>query len=139
MIILATGKNNLGGRPTKMTKDTKMVLVDCFRRGLSDEDACNIAGISPPTLYDYCKKYPKFSKEKELLKNNLKAQAKYKLSEAIENGDMQTIRWYLSHRYPNEYSEKQIIDNQISGNLDVKGQFTNLSDNDLKNILNGDS
>lgn len=132
-------KKNLGGRPTKMTKDTKMVLVDCFRRGLTDEDACSIAGISPPTLYDYCKKYPKFSNLKETLKNNLKARAKIKVADAIDNGDMITTRWYLERKCKDEFSSKQIVDNQISGGLDVKGQFSNLSDDDLKNMLNGDN
>jgi len=39
------------GRKDKLTVKVRLSLVDSARRGLSDESACALAGITPPTLW----------------------------------------------------------------------------------------
>ncbi|HGR8341521.1 TPA: hypothetical protein ACL6LC_001802 [Streptococcus pneumoniae] len=93
-MILA--KKTKRGRPTKMTQGTLRKLEELFVRGLSDEEACLLADIGTTTLYDYCKENPEFSERKELLKQRVKIRAKLNISKAIEDGDTDLSKWYLS-------------------------------------------
>lgn len=107
------------GRPTVMTESVIGKLEMLFAKGLSDREACLIVDIDPSTLYDYCAKCPKFSERKELLKENIKSQAKLNVAEAIENKDIEISKWYLERKAKDEFSTKQEIDADITKEISI--------------------
>jgi len=87
-----------GGRPTKMTEITVKKLEEAFSIGCSDSEACFHAGISKPTLYDYCKLHPDFSDRKELLKSSPMFKAKKVVDTALDGGDVKTAQWVIEKK-----------------------------------------
>lgn len=85
------------GRPTKMTDDTVRKLEEAFTMGCTDVEACLFAGITKPTLYDYCAANPGFSDRKEALKTMPAVKARNLLFRALESGeaDMKTAQWMV--------------------------------------------
>lgn len=100
------------GRPTVMTPETLGKLEDGFSKGLSDREACLYAGIDPTTLYDYLQSHPEFSNRRDLLKENVRMQAKINIHTEVAAGDARTSQWYLERRDP-EFREKQQIDTTV--------------------------
>jgi len=72
-----------------MTEETVKKLLDAFAYSFTDEEACIYADISKPTLYEYIKKYPEFSNQKELLKSKPNIKAKMNKVKAITEGNLQ--------------------------------------------------
>lgn len=98
-----------GGRPSRITTEIKDRLLQAFAYGLSDREACLYAGIAPSTLYSYCEKHPKFSEQKEELKNRPKLQAKVVIFEALKKGDVNTAKWYLERKAKEEFGNHQTL------------------------------
>ena len=75
----------MAGRPSKATEwltDEKLTLIQGWARdGLSDKQIANNIGIAECTLYDWKKKYPKFT---EALKKG-KEVADYEVENALYN------------------------------------------------------
>ena len=107
------------GRPTSMTNEVIGKLEYGFSCGLSDREACLFAGINPDTLYEYCKKHPKFSERKELLKEQVKMQAKMNLANSIKSGDEKASEWYLERKAKEEFSTKTEIAGTINGAVQI--------------------
>lgn len=107
------------GRPSVMTNAMIGKLEMLFAQGLSDREACLIANINPSTLYDYCNENPDFSERKELLKEKVKIKAKLNVAQAIENEDIDMSKWYLERKAKEEFSAKQIIDADVSGDVSI--------------------
>lgn len=105
-----TTKKSNAGRPTVMTEAVVNKLEYGFMKGLTDEQCCLYAGISKQTLYDYCHAHPEFVDRKELLKHNPSVQAKINIAEGIENGDIDTSKWYLERKEKKEFSTKQELE-----------------------------
>ena len=105
---------NKVGRPTVMTDDVLDKLEMLFAKGLTDREACLIADINPSTLYNYCNDHPEFLERKELLKEQIKTQAKLNVAEAIEKKDIDMSKWYLERKAKDEFSTKQEISGDIS-------------------------
>lgn len=123
------------GRPTVMTEDTLRKLEEAFLMGLTDIEACLYANIGQSTLYDYCRDNTEFSERKEMLKQQPKIKAKINLTKSIDNGDLYDSRWYLERKAKEEFSTKQEIDNNI-GNKDNKPfELSNLSVEQIKELL----
>lgn len=114
---MATKKK--GGRPTSMTPETIGKLEYGFSCGLSDREACLYANINPDTLYEYCKKHPEFSERKELLKEQVKMQAKLNLASSISGGDEKASEWYLERKAKDEFSTKTEVSGTIAGAVQI--------------------
>lgn len=112
-------KNKMG-RPAVMTEARLRKLENAFLFGFSDREACQYAEIALSTLYKYCKENPDFSERKELLKLEPKMRAKIKLVQAIESGDMKTIRWYLERKASDEFGSTQAVELNVTGKLDLE-------------------
>ena len=81
-------KDNLPvGRPTVMTEDVLQKLDAYFLDGLSDEDACERAGISASTLYSYEQENLNFRSKKAYLKGDIKRRAKKVLVSLLYSED----------------------------------------------------
>lgn len=127
-------KKNKGGRPTSMTDSTLQKLKIAFMAGLSDEEACVIADITPTTLYNYQKKYPSFLSKKASWKDNVKARAKMVVAtDIINHKNVKTAQWYLEHKDP-EYANKQ--ETKLSGEIGAKvsNPFSSLSEDELRKL-----
>ncbi|EAC8477277.1 hypothetical protein JH67_02970 [Listeria monocytogenes] len=120
------------GRPRKMTRPTIQKLEDAFLKGLSDREACLYAGIAPSTLYDYCKANPDFSERKELLKEQVKMNAKINIANKIEQGNIDLSQWYLARKEPEEFGNQQKIEH--SGSMDINARYAEMSDLELEEL-----
>lgn len=103
---MKTKQHKKVGRPTKMIPETLKKLEDSFCLGHSDDEACLIAQISPPTLYDYCEKHPDFLTKKELLKNMPSIKARRNIIEALNAKDVDVSQWYLERKNKEEFSQR---------------------------------
>ena len=130
--VMILAKQSKRGRPTKMTQGTVKKLEEAFLRGLSDEEACLYAGISKPTLYDYCDKNSDFLDRKELLKQRVKTRAKLNISKAIEDGDIDISKWYLERR-DKDFKTKQSVEHE--GAIQVNNPFAELTTEELRKLI----
>ena len=97
-------------------------LSDGFMMGFTDREACLYAGCSKQWLYDYCEKNPRYSDQKELMKENQKLKAKKILDKALDENDKQTAQWYLERKAKDEFSTK--VEQYNSGTMDNKIEIT---------------
>lgn len=95
------------GRPTLMTPEVIAKLEGAFANGMTDGQACIIAGISKNTLYDYIQRNPNFGNRKEMLKQRVDIQAKKVIVDAINNGDTGTAKFWVERRCKDEFSTRQ--------------------------------
>lgn len=100
-----TERKHPGGRPTVMTPEVIRKLEDGFTKGLSDLEACLYAGIGKTPFYEYLQENPEFAERREMLKNNVRMQAKINIHTEVAAGDARTSQWYLERRDP-EYANK---------------------------------
>lgn len=73
-------------------------------------EACLYAGISRDAYYDYIKVNPEFATKADMLRSNLKMQAKKNISAAIQTSTLTTTdtsKWYLERRAKDEFSNRQ--------------------------------
>ena len=98
-------------RPTVMTEEIVNKLLTAFAYSFSDAEACLYAWISKQTLYDYCKRHPDFSDQKEELKNKPNIKAKMNWIEKINNKDYQASKEWLERKAKDEFSLKTETDN----------------------------
>jgi len=102
------------GRPTVMTPDTVQKLEQAFSIGASDVEACAHAGCAKQTYYNYCADHPEFLDRVNTLKEKLPLKAKSELAKLINEGDKNTVLWYLERKKRNEFSLKTEIDHTVS-------------------------
>ncbi len=113
------------GRPTVMTPETIAKLEEGFISGLSDREACLYANINPATLYRFCEENPDFSERKELLKEQVKMNAKFNVATGIKAGDKPLSTWYLERR-DKAFNPKQEVEH--SGNVVINLQTYGAND-----------
>ena len=87
---------NLGGRPTKMTKETLDKLREAFLFGASDEEACAFAQISHTTLYTYQNEHEEFLEQKQQWKKDPILKAKMTVVKSLN--DVKDAQWYLERK-----------------------------------------
>lgn len=99
-------EKNKGGRPCSIKKEKIQELKQAFCLGCTDEEACLFAGVKRSTFYDFCKRYPEFSEQKELWKKNPVLKAKKLIFDNL-GADLKTARWYLERKCKDEFSLKE--------------------------------
>lgn len=124
-------KKNKGGRPPTIKSEKVQKLQIAFCLGCSDEEACLFAGVKRSTFYDFCKKHPEFSEQKEQWKKNPILKAKKLIFDNLGT-DLKTARWYLERKCRNEFSLKNEITED--NNSDTKLAYLQA----LKNMTNAD-
>ncbi len=93
---------SLKGRPSVMTKSVVGKLRTAFLMGCSDREACAYAQINKDTLYDFQKKNPEFSDQKELWKQNPILKARITVFKSLNQPKI--AMWYLERKKPEEFS-----------------------------------
>lgn len=115
-----------GGRPRKINDDILKKLEQGFMYGFTDVEACLYADISPQTLYNYCKRKPKFLERKEELKNRPKLRAKMNIVKSLESNDLKTSKWYLERKSRDEFGIKDQEEQRLMIEM-MKAQLNTLS------------
>lgn len=98
-------KKNKFGRPTAITEQTLQKLEWAFKLGATDKEACNNAGISPQTLYNYQLKNPDFLEQKEAFKATPVFKARKALVDALGSDPYLALK-YLEKKLPEEFGRK---------------------------------
>ena len=101
-------------RPTKITNQALGKLREAFLMGCSDQEACLNADINPDTLYEYQKKNPEFTEQKEAYKSNPVLLARKTVVNALEK-DPHLAMKYLERKKKDEFSLRQNLDLTSNG------------------------
>lgn len=101
------------GRPNKIDEVILGKLESAFKIGATDREACSYAGINPDTLYEYQKKHPDFTEQKEIWKQNPIMKAKNTIYQNLE--DPRTAQWYLERKCKEEFSTQSKVELQSQG------------------------
>lgn len=92
-----------GGRPTVMTQEVLQKLEAAFMNIFTDAQACDYAGISTATLYNYQKENPAFLERKTMLRERPDMTAKLELVSSIK-GSVEQARWWAAHKMGKEFA-----------------------------------
>lgn len=103
---------------TKMTPEKIKELEWYFAKSFTDEEACLMADISRQTLNAYCQENERWREKKELLKRKPSLTAKINVVDEIIWRDINSSKWWLERKEKNEFSTKEIIDNN-NVNVDI--------------------
>ena len=92
-------------------KSLQKKILEAFKEGATDEQACALVGISSDSLYRYCKKNEEFANQKKLAKQNLIVIAKEVIKKALKSGNVRVAQWYLERVCSDEFSIKTQVQN----------------------------
>jgi hypothetical protein len=113
-------------RPTKLTPDVQQDLVYALSEGAAIAHACDYAGISERTYYDWMARGEAGEEAfAQFLQTITRARGRGVLrhlgtiSRASEAGSWQAAGWLLQHRYPQEYGAKLKIQGDADNPLRV--------------------
>ena len=128
------------GRPSKLTPEVKERLTDALRKGAYKDDACAYAGISKATFYHWLELGELRSKGeyKEFLDavntaNSEGIHSKLKTIEiASDKGDWRAAAWWLEHKEPTKYGNREYVDVTKHGDTDI-GKFI-IADKELSEL-----
>lgn len=92
-------------RPTAMTDEVLAMLVEAFKYGATDEEACAYADIAESTLYKYQVKHPEFTERKAQLKELPIFTARKSVVDRLPK-DAKLAMDYLSRKRKDEFSQR---------------------------------
>lgn len=78
-------------------------LRSAFANAFTVEQACLYAGISKVTYYTWIEDRPEFAEQMERARNQVVFKAKQVVVGAVNKGDVETAKWWLKHRHPDEF------------------------------------
>jgi transposase len=110
------------GRKTLLYSESKDRLLDAITKGLTINDACEYAGISEQTYYNWLNKDVSSIKNEEDKKKYLefleslkKAQSEcqmYCLDFLMKDKSWQSKAWVLERRFPDRWAKKDMTINE---------------------------
>ncbi len=110
------------GRKTLLYSESKDRLLDAITKGLTINDACEYAGISEQTYYNWLNKEVSSIKNEEDKKKYLefleslkKAQSEcqmYCLDFIMKDKSWQSKAWVLERRFPDRWAKKDMTINE---------------------------
>lgn len=110
------------GRKTLLYSESKDRLLDAITKGLTINDACEYAGISEQTYYNWLNKDVSSIKNEEDKKKYLefleslkKAQSEcqmYCLDFIMKDKSWQSKAWVLERRFPDRWAKKDMTINE---------------------------
>ena len=123
-----TLSTNKVGRPSIYSEEIVKKLESVYQLGVSDEIACNYAGISKETLYTWRDKYPELVDRLDGAKHYARIAAGSVVMEAIKNKDVNTAKWWLEKKYSKEFGNQPrvLIQNNFKEVLEADRKEYNL-------------
>lgn len=113
-----------GGRPSKRTEAIVEKLVSVYKLGVTDEVACNHAGIDKQTLYNWYKVDEDFFDRIQTAKNFARlAAGNVVMNSIVKKKDINTAKWWLEKKHSGEFKnkpeEREKPTQQIHYNLNI--------------------
>lgn len=101
-------------------------LYKAWELDLTDKQACIYANIGMDRLKALYDRYPDLINEKQLLKETPMTKVKKILNKSLDEGNIDTAKWYAKNKASNEFSEKNIVEQDnslIDDKLNALQQF----------------
>jgi hypothetical protein len=97
------------GRPTVINEDILRKLEAGLATGFSISTACHFAGISTSTFYEHKALDKEFSDRVRWAEEWATYKARQVIIKAIEDGNVDAAKWYLSRKARTEFSANKPI------------------------------
>ena len=91
------------GRPSVINEDILRKIEAALATGFSISAACHFSGISTSTFYEHKASNQEFADRVRWAEEWATYKARQVVLQAIENGDVQIAKWYLSVKARNEF------------------------------------
>lgn len=91
------------GRPSKYSEDVVQQFEKVFRLDVPDKTAYEYIGVSHQTFHTWLKEKPEFLERITQAKKYARIAAGSVVNEAIEKKDVNTSKWWLEKKHPDEF------------------------------------
>lgn len=98
---------------THLTKAIVSDLQTYIERGLSLEDACELAGVTYSAFKNWRRQYPEFDKFITRCMIRVEDDALTYIKEAMQGGTWQASAWMLERKYPSKYGKRDMLKQEI--------------------------
>jgi hypothetical protein len=112
---LTTTQKSKVGAPTKRTPQNAATICECLARGLPQNMACSVAGISQETYFNWKQDDESFRLQIELAVAQ-GVNARLKKIEAAGEDDWRAMSWLLEHCNPELFAKTRV-------QIEAVGQF----------------
>lgn len=127
-----------GGRPTVITDDILSKLKAVLQRGISIKKACIYAGIGEKTFYRHYGNDSKFRQEIDNARNFATlAAGQIVVNDIVENKSVNTSKWWLERKDPEEFGFQSI--NQNNTVLNNQKNYVFMSNDELRMYIKDNS
>jgi hypothetical protein len=109
------------GQPPAMTEKVVRALETAFKYDWTVKKACNFAGISTSTYYDFLKLYPEYAEKFAILRESASDLAQQVIIDDIEhNKNTNTAKWWLEKRRSEKFAPRASVDITHTHTVDDK-------------------
>lgn len=98
----------MAGRRSKYTPETVDKLTQAIRLGATYQLACDYAGITRETFYQWMKGKADFSDAIKRAEGAASVTWLAKIEQAASDGNWQAAAWKLERRYPDQYGRNRV-------------------------------
>lgn len=114
------GKNNPNGEQKKyrQTPEVLLQLKQALGIGCTVKEACIFAGIGETTYYEWKEADKKLAAELDKLRQNPVLKAKKVIVDSLDDGDVNTAKWYLERKKKDEFSVRTEQDINLTAHED---------------------
>lgn len=98
---------------TLLTKDVTSDLRDKILRGLTEEQACELVGVSYSTYSQWLIKYPLFKEFIRRVKAEVEFDALEHIKDAMSGGTWSAAAWFLERKWPQRYGKRDMLKQEI--------------------------
>lgn len=101
-------------KPAKLDEHIIARVEDALSLGCTQSEACILANITPKTLIEFKKENPVWAEREKFLMDTQVRKAKGVISDALDNGDVNTAKWYLEKKCREEFGNQIKINNTVT-------------------------
>ncbi len=98
---------------TLLTKDVALDLQEKILRGLTEEQACELVGVSYDTYSKWLVNYPLFKEFIRRVKSQVEFEALKHVQDAMSGGTWSASAWFLERKWPQRYGKRDVLKQQI--------------------------
>lgn len=92
-------------------KGASQRVIEVLKLGMTQQAACNVAGIHVDTFHEWMKKHPEFAEAVKSARDDGKAEALELIKAAAKDPrHWQAAAWYLERSFPQEYRQRVGVD-----------------------------
>ena len=122
---MKTLQTNKEGRPTVITEEVVRKLESILQLGVNDSIACQYAKISRDTFYGHLKNDPIFADRIQSAKELVTiAAGQVVTNDIIKNKDVNSAKWWLERKAPDQFGNKKAEPPPIQVNVGVFNNAT---------------